>query len=155
MDAENPTTASTPTGEWRSIPLTDVRTGEEFTVDQFAGQPILLESFAVWCPVCTAQQRSIASLLDRRDDVVAISLNTDPNEDADAVRKHVEKQGFGWRYTVAPSSMTERLIDAFGFIITNAPSAPVVRICPDGEAALVRGGGAKSAATLADAIDEC
>ncbi|MFB6351225.1 MAG: SDR family NAD(P)-dependent oxidoreductase, partial [Bradymonadaceae bacterium] len=38
---------------WRTVDLTDVRTGEAFTISQFEGRPVLLEFFAVWCPKCT------------------------------------------------------------------------------------------------------
>lgn len=149
------TQANADSEAWRSITLTDVDSGETFTVDEFAGQPVLLESFAVWCPVCTTQQKHIATLHEQRSDVVTISLNTDPNENAERVKAHKDSHGFDWRYAVSPPAMTESLLDTFGIIITNAPAAPVVRICPDGTASLVSGGGAKSAEKLAAAIDAC
>ena len=36
--------------DWRDIPLRDAVTGETFRITDFRGTPILLESFAVWCP---------------------------------------------------------------------------------------------------------
>jgi hypothetical protein len=41
--------------DWMRIPLKDISTGENFTVADFAGRPVLLETFAVWCPTCTKQ----------------------------------------------------------------------------------------------------
>jgi cytochrome oxidase Cu insertion factor (SCO1/SenC/PrrC family) len=140
---------------WRSLELTDVRTDESFTVREFAGRPVLLEFFAVWCPVCTRQQQQVGGLVDRMDDLVPISINVDPNEDAARVRSHLEDHDFDWRYAVAPSSMTRALIDEFGTVISNPPAAPVIRVCPDGTASLVEGRGLKSIGDLEAAFDGC
>ena len=48
--------------QWMEIELTDVATGETFKIGDFKGKPILLESFAVWCPTCLAQQKEVVSL---------------------------------------------------------------------------------------------
>lgn len=127
-------TAFEPAGPWRDTRLRDVRTDEEFSVADFAGTPVLMEFFAVWCPVCTNQQKQIAALHDRMDGVVSISLNTDPNEDAAKVREHLDRHGFDWRYAVAPAEMTDQLVDQFGAVIADPPSAPVVMVCGDGRA---------------------
>lgn len=149
------TTSGDESMDWRTTELTDVTTGETFTLDQFGDRPVLVEFFAVWCPICTDQQRAIASLLSGTDDVVAVSLNVNPNEDAARVRSHAEDHGFGWRYAVSPPSTTEALVDEFGTVVTNPPSAPVVRLCPGGAANLVDGSGVKSADTLAAAAERC
>ncbi|WP_152040112.1 TlpA family protein disulfide reductase [Salinigranum salinum] len=141
--------------DWRSVELTDVETGTSFTVAGFGGRPVLVEFFAVWCPVCTNQQREVATLVDRMDDLVAISINVDPNEDAARVRDHLDSHEFDWYYAVAPASMTRALVDEFGAVVTNAPAAPVVRICADGTTALVEGRGLKSADTLETAFERC
>ena len=118
--------------DWKQTELTDVNTGESFRIADFAGTSVLLESFAVWCPVCTAQQREIRELHEAvGHEVVSISLNTDPNEDIRRVRDHTSRHGFSWRYAVAPDTMIQALIDEFGFGIVNAPSAPMVLICED------------------------
>lgn len=159
-----PTTAATtaepgtPTAQstWRELELTDALSGETFTVQQFEGQPVLLEFFAVWCPVCTAQQKAVRDALAERPDLVPISINVDPNEGDAQVRQHVEShEGFDWRYAVASSTLTHRLIQAFGVVITNPPAAPVVRVCPDASAALLDGRGVKSAETLLASFESC
>lgn len=149
------TTTPTPQVDWRTMAVTDVRTDEEFTIESLAGDPVLLEFFAVWCPVCTRQQRQMGALLDRREDVVAVSINTDPNENAETVRQHAESKGFDWRYVVAPPEMTRAFVDDFGSVVASPPSAPVVRVCPDGTAALLEGTSVKGVETLSNAVDEC
>ncbi|MFB6193942.1 MAG: peroxiredoxin family protein [Halobaculum sp.] len=140
---------------WRTREVTDVLTGEKFAIADFEGQPVMLEFFAVWCPVCTRQQSTMADLLSRRENVVVISINTDPNETAEEVRKHAESNGFDWRYTVAPEEWTAAFVERFSSVITSPPSAPVVRICPNGRAKLVDGLGHKDVDRLEAALDDC
>lgn len=144
-----------PAGEWASTPLTDVRTEEEFTINDFAGSIILVEFFAVWCPVCTSQQEEIEALHADQDDFVSISLNTDPNEDASKVREHLDRNGFDWRYAIAPTDMTEALVDQFSNVIATPPKAPVVLLCPDQQAALLREGVKPASELAASATNAC
>ena len=124
-------TAEEPAAEWLGVELTDVRTGQSFTLAQFADKPILLETFAVWCPTCTSQQRQIRALHEEvGDSVVSISLNTDPNETQSHVTRHLDRHGFDWRYAVAPVELSRSLRDEFGLRVLNPPSAPVILICP-------------------------
>ena len=44
---------------WMNTELKDVRIGETFKISDFRGEPVLVESFAVWCPTCTKQQNEI------------------------------------------------------------------------------------------------
>ena len=115
---------------WMDIELKDVRTGESFRISDFGGRPILLESFAVWCPTCTAQQREIGKLKESEgESIVHISLDTDPSEDEAILAAHLERNGFDWYYAVSPIELTQALIDDFGLAVVNAPGAPIVLIC--------------------------
>ena len=67
---------------WQDIELKDINSQETFTIGEFK-KPVLIESFAVWCPTCTEQQKEMKKLHELREDVVSISLDTDPNEDAE------------------------------------------------------------------------
>lgn len=145
--APAPTPASTPAPSptvakaWMDIELIDVATGEKFKISDFKGKPILLESFAVWCPTCTAQQKEIKKLIGKEGDTsIHISLDTDPNEDATKIKEHVERNGFDWRYAVSPIELTEALIDEFGLEIVNAPRAPIVLICEDQSVRFLKSG---------------
>ncbi|MDY6770282.1 MAG: redoxin family protein [Candidatus Nanohaloarchaea archaeon] len=138
---------------WRTVQLTDVRTGETFTIAGF-DRPVLLESFAVWCPTCTRQQEELKELHGQvGDDIVSVSIDIDPNEDAQKVRNHIERHGFDWRYVVAPAAFTRSLVDEFGRSILNAPLAPMVVVCPDGTAQRLPDG-VKTASTLQDMVDQ-
>lgn len=118
--------------KWRTVPLTDVRTGTTFTISEFSGKPVLVESFAVWCPVCAKQQKEIQKLHQELGEaVVSISLDTDPNEDAQKVLEAVLDRGFTWRFAVSPPELSKALIEEFGPAVVNAPIAPIILICED------------------------
>ncbi len=141
------------TYDWRTTELTDIRTGQTFTIAQFAGTPILLESFAVWCPICTSQQKNVAELHEELgDSVVSIALDTDPNEDSDTVHDHITENGFDWWYAISPTEMTTALTDEFGLTFVSAPSAPMVLICED-QSARFLDTGKKSAEELKAEIE--
>ena len=144
----------TTTADWRDITVTDVNTNTEYKINDFKGKPVLIESFAVWCPKCTSLQREVKKLHETNKEVVSISLNTDPNEDESFVKDHAQKNGFDWRYTVAPREMTVDLINEFGTSVVNAPSTPVIIICPDGNTNYIKSG-RKKAADLQLEINKC
>jgi cytochrome oxidase Cu insertion factor (SCO1/SenC/PrrC family) len=128
-------------GVWADTELTDVATGREFRISDFKGKPILMESFAVWCSTCLEQQRKTKELRERMgEDIVHVSLDTDPNEDETKVLEHLKTYGFDWYYAVSPVEMTRALIEDFGLDIVNAPAAPMVLICEDQSVRFLRKG---------------
>ena len=143
---------SEPVGNWINIELSNVATGEKFRVSDFSDKPVLLESFAVWCPTCTQQQKVTKNLEEEvGDSIVSISIDTDPNEDEARVQKHIDDNGFNWYYAISPIEFTQSLIDQFGIDIVNAPSAPMVLIC-DGQKARQLGSGVKSVEKLKEEV---
>jgi thiol-disulfide isomerase/thioredoxin len=135
---------------WQSVELTTARGDETFTVAGLDG-PVVVQSFAVWCPKCQRQSQQLSKL---DDSVTVVGLNTDPNEDAAEVRTHAEENGFDWRFAVAPTEMTSSLVETFGPTVTNAPSTPIVVVCDDGSSSFISGGIMPSG-ELAAAADEC
>ena len=142
------------TMSWINNELKDIRTGETFKISDFEGKPVLLESFAVWCPTCTKQQKELKKLHEEvGDSVVSISLDTDPNEDETKIFAHVNENGFGWYYAVSPIEMTQSLIKDFGNGIINAPSAPMILICEDGSYRKLGGSGSRSVEELKEELE--
>jgi len=138
---------------WLSEDMVNVLTGETYSVSDFAGTPVLLESFAVWCPTCTAQQEITKEFHDLYgNQVISISLDTDPNEDQQAVINHANSNGFTWIYSVAPASVTQSLVDDFGNSIAFAPSVPMILVCEDQSNFKKLPGGLKSVDTLLNEI---
>ncbi len=140
--------------DWKNIELKDVSTARNFKISDFKGKPILIESFAVWCPVCLEQQKKMKELKQQEGgSIIHISLDTDPNEDEPIVKGHIEKNNLDWLFAVAPTDLTKSLINEFGVTIVNAPSAPVILVCEDQKSRLL-GFGVKSAEKLKKEIKE-
>ena len=151
---ENPTKIPDETSDWRDYELSDVSTGTKLKISDFSGKTILLESFAVWCPTCLQQQKEIKKLkVAEGDTIIHISLDTDPNEERDIVKKHKESNGFDWYFAVSPIEFTQSLIEEFGIGFVNAPGAPVVLICED-QSARMLGRGVKSVDELKSEIEK-
>ena len=52
-------TAATP--DWFDMELVDAQTGETFTMNDYAGKVVLLETMAIWCPNCVVQGNEIST----------------------------------------------------------------------------------------------
>lgn len=127
---------------WRDIVLEDAVSGDTFSIADFKGKAVFLESFAVWCPTCLKQQKEVKKMreIENSDEIVHISIDTDPNEEINIIRDHAQENGFDWYYTVSPKEMTAILINEFSIEIVNAPSVPMILICPDQSAQLLKRG---------------
>ncbi len=84
-------------------------------------------------------------------DVVMISLDTDPSENADLLRRYVEQQGFPWRFALAPRDVLRELGDVFGTQFLTQPSEPMFLLDPRGATHLLAFGH-KSAGELGQAV---
>ena len=123
--------ADTVSKDWKNVELKNVNTGEMFKISDFDG-PVLLESFAVWCPTCTKQQKIFKEFIAQdTTGVLHVSLDTDPNEDKQQIIDHALSNGFEWYYAVSPIELTQQLIDIYGVGVVNAPSVPVILVCED------------------------
>lgn len=119
------------TPAWFSASLTNVRTGESFSIQDFKGKVILVETMAVWCSNCRRQQGQVIelhNLLGTRDDFISIGLDIDPNESAEQLRDYVDNQGFHWLYAVSSADVSRALSDLYGAQFLNPPSTPMLAI---------------------------
>ena len=93
-----PTSASgsaTPTEAWATAPLTDVATGETFRIADHAGSVVIVETMAIWCSNCRAQQGDVQAALAKIPDdrVVYVVLDIDPNEDGPSLAEYQRANG--------------------------------------------------------------
>ena len=122
---------------WFSASLTDTRTGQTFSINDFQGKVVLVETMAIWCTTCLRQQGEVKALheqLGNRDDLISIGLDIDPNENADALKSYVESKGFDWLYAVPSADVSREIASLYGDLFLNPPSAPIVVIDRHGEA---------------------
>jgi hypothetical protein len=113
-------------------PLTDVRTGETFTLAELATDaPVLLEPMAVWCSNCRAQQHEVTRAHDAAT-FHSVSLDVDLSEVPADLAAYADREGFDWRFAMAGGELYRHLQDRFGIAVTNPPSTPLIVIEPDG-----------------------
>jgi len=132
-----------PTGEammdaaaWTGAALTNANTGESFSLAGFKGKVVLVEMMAQWCPTCKQQQAEIKSLhekLGMPPDLVTVSLDIDPNEDAATLKTYTANNGFDWIYAVAPAGVSHEIGSLYGDQFLNPPSTPMLIIDRKGE----------------------
>jgi len=124
---------SEPADALLAFELSDVRTGETFTLGELAaaGGPVLLEPMAVWCSNCRAQQQEVVSAHDAGQ-FSSVSLDVDLSESPEDLAAYADREGFDWRFAMADADLYRALQDRFGVASTNPPSTPLIIIGADG-----------------------
>jgi len=119
------------TPAWFNASLTNVQTSEAFTIADLKGKVVLVETMAVWCSNCKAQQGQVKALhakLGMRDDFSSLGLDIDPNENADQLKKYVDANGFDWSYAVPSADVSREIASLYGDQFLNPPSTPMLII---------------------------
>lgn len=151
---EEPQPAESQFPDWYATQLTDVNTGEVFTIQDNLGKVYLVETLATWCSNCLKQQQEVKrfhEMLGERDDFESLGVNIDPNEDTVLLTGYVQKNGFDWRYVVASNEMIDEISALYGPQFLNPPSTPMLIIDRQGNPHPL-GFGIKSAEELLDAV---
>jgi thiol-disulfide isomerase/thioredoxin len=123
--------------DWYSASLSDVASGSPFSISTYSGKVVLVETMAMWCPTCRSQQQQIAALLQQlgmHSDLVAVSLDIDPNENAADLKAYVTQSGFDWYHAIASSDVSHQIGQLYGDQFLNPPSTPILIIDRHGEA---------------------
>jgi thiol-disulfide isomerase/thioredoxin len=145
--APNAEPSSADPGPLLSYQLTDVRSGETFTLGELAAdRPVLVETMAIWCVTCLRQQREVV----QAHAVAAfhsVGINVDPNENADDLAEYADREGFDWRFVMADAELVGLLTELYGFGVTNPPSTPTF-IVSDGSIRALEFGRVRSAEEL-------
>jgi hypothetical protein len=135
--ANIPTATVTAVPDWYNIEMTDVRTGETFSINDFSGKVVLIETMAQWCPNCLFQQgetRKMAKQLGNPDDLILLSLDVDPHEDEASLKKYTEEFGFEWRFAVGSLEVVRALGNLYNAEYLNPPLDPMLLIDRQGNA---------------------
>jgi thiol-disulfide isomerase/thioredoxin len=135
--------------------LTDAVSGETFTMSDFAGKVVLVETMAMWCPNCLVQANEVRKMheaLGNPKDLISVSLDVDTNEDAATLKKYVEEYGYDWRFAVAPLLVARALGNRYSAQYLNPPISPMLLIDREGEVHLLEYG-FKSAEALQEFVE--
>jgi len=133
--SDAPAASDIETPEWFSMELTDVQTGETFTMNNYAGKVVLLETMAMWCPNCVVQAyevRKLHEILGYPEDLISVSLDIDVNEDAASLKEYVSGYGFEWHFAVAPLLVARALGNLYSAQYLNPPLSPMLLIDREG-----------------------
>lgn len=124
---------SQPADTLLAVELTDVRSGETFTLGKLAeaSGPVLLEPMAVWCSNCRAQQQEVVSA-HQTGTFSSVSLDVDLSESPEDLAAYADRDGFDWPFAMADANLYRLLQDRFGVASTNPPSTPLIIIGADG-----------------------
>jgi thiol-disulfide isomerase/thioredoxin len=127
---------------WATATLTDVTTGQPFTIADFAGRTVFVEAMAIWCTNCRAQQGRFTDALSQIDPdrVAYVVLTVEPSEGAEDLARYRQSQDFTGTYAVAGKDVSAALRDEFGANVLNPPSVPLITISPAGDISFGTGG---------------
>lgn len=133
MPADTAPQSPTPSDPLLAVELTDVRTGDVFTLAQLAADegPVLLEPMAIWCSSCRAQQHEVVEA-HAIGDFTSVSLDVDLTELPEDLAAYADREGWDWRFAMADADLHRLLRDRFGIPATHPPSTPLIVIEPDG-----------------------
>jgi len=141
--------------DWFSVELTDAQTGQTFTMNDYAGKVVLVETMAIWCPNCAVQAnevRNLHKLLGNPDDLVSVSLDVDLHEDRASLKEYAGGYGFDWHFAVAPIEVARALGNLYSAQYLNPPLSPMLIIDRDGNVHTLDYG-KKSAETLQKSVE--
>jgi cytochrome oxidase Cu insertion factor (SCO1/SenC/PrrC family) len=132
-----PAPTATAIPEWFGMEMTDVRTGETFTMNDFSGKVVLIETIAQWCPNCLFQQaetRKAAEQLGDPEDLILVTMDVDSNEDEASLKKYADDFKFSWRFVVGPLEVQRALGNLYSAEYLNPPLDPMLLIDRQGNA---------------------
>lgn len=140
---------------WQSMPFYDVLSGDTHMIRDYSGRPVIIQTFTIACPICTRQQQEIINLRKElgADTFTYVALDIDPDEQEEAIRGHVQRNGFNGTYAASPVPLSRALLDQFGPEIISPASAPIILVCRDGTSVKLPAG-IKTAGYLREALDK-
>ena len=120
---------------WHALPLTDARSGQTFTLADFAGKTVYVEPMATWCTNCRNQMSVIRDEVRSQVDpeqVVFVGLSVETNLANETLAGYIGTHGFDWTFAVMSPELLQELASTFGRTVTNPPAVPHFVIGPDG-----------------------
>jgi len=124
-----------PLPAWASLTLTDVNTGETFTLADFEDRTTYVQLMATWCTNCLASQRRLRDEVlpaAGEDTVQFVSVDIQTQIENETLRTYTERNEFDWRFAVSSQEFLNAMVAEFGRTTTNPPSRPHFVIYPDG-----------------------
>lgn len=141
----SPVSSSPDRISWKAYPLTDLQGKGNFSVNQFAGKPVLVTVQSVACPPCIIQLNRQLAEIDRipgvrEGTIIVISLDLDPAGDSGFIASYHDQINFTGYSAHSPDDLTLDLFHTFGPFAVDPATVPVILVCPDGHDLLLTAG---------------
>lgn len=109
---------------WQTLPLTDARTGETFTLGGLEGT-VYVEPMATWCSNCRTQLGNVqAAQAQAGENVTFVALSVETTLEPAALAAYADEQGFDFTFAVMTPELLRALASEFGQSIANPPATP-------------------------------
>ncbi len=92
--------------------------GQQVTLSQFRGKPVMLNFWASWCGPCRVELPEIQALHQAHDKGDVVILGVDFGEQADTVRSFAQENGLTYRILTDENSTISRLYHVPGLPTT-------------------------------------
>lgn len=99
------------------IPMTDLIRGRTVTLTDLIleKKPVIIHTFAVWCPACSAQLRETTRLTyDYPGRYTVLAIDIDPREEESLITNHILTNGFDGIFVRAPEQISRDLLQNLG-----------------------------------------
>ncbi len=138
--------ASSAMPSWMTADLTDACTGEAFTLADFAGKTVYVESMATWCGECYEQLTRVTEAFARipeaeRDNIVLVALSSEIDLPREDLANYAEKTGFPLLFAVMRDDLLKAMVDDLGREWAIPPAMPHLIVSPDGTVGDLHTGG--------------
>ena len=117
IDEEKAAQVDNITHEWMDTEMTDVITGDTFTLRELAtdGTPIVAHIFAAWCPYCNMQLADSTVLLATYPEkIYVVAIDIDPSESPAFLAEHVKNNEYNGIFTTMEEPVRNGLVELFG-----------------------------------------
>lgn len=100
---------------WQTLPLTDARTGETFTLGGLEGT-VYVEPMATWCSNCRTQLGNVQAAQAQvgEGDVTFVALSVETTLEPAALAEYADEQGFDFTFAVMTPELLRALASEFG-----------------------------------------
>jgi thiol-disulfide isomerase/thioredoxin len=138
--------------EWMNTEMTDVITGDIFTLRQLADEkPVAVHLIATWCPACNTQFEESTKFLENYPEKASVVLiGIDSRETPALIAGHASNRGYAGIFTTAEAPVIQGFIDLFGpEAVMSIPQTIIIH----GDDLAYLGPGAIRSADIASRID--
>ncbi len=128
---------------WATATQVDVNTGESFRITDLvgSGKVVFLETMAIWCSNCRAQQMAALAAFEELDPakVEWVVIDVESSETPEALARYSKQNGFPFTYAIADAAFARALVDDFGETVLSPPSVNIIVIGTDGRVTHLHG----------------